>query len=126
MPPTTTKSIQTISPRDTNASTITHSQRGSQAGVLYRFISTLDADVHITLEATDSLDAETFDYPEALPIGGGATDPDADTKLVTDGSSTTQAESTLLTEGWPWLRFTITAQTTPTEGSVELRDVKNF
>jgi hypothetical protein len=122
---TRTKSQDTISPRDTSATTIVIKQRGSTADVLYRFISTLDADIHITLEGTDTIDGESFAEAETLPIGGGSGDPDADTKLVTDGSSTTQVESTLLSEGWPWLRFTITAQTTPTAGSVELRDVTN-
>jgi len=123
---TRTKSQDTISPRDTSAVTITVKQRGSTAGVLYRFISTLDAEVHITLEATDGIDGDSFADAEALPIGGETNDPDADTKLVTAGDSTKQVESTLLTEGWPWLRFTITPQTTPTAGSVELRDVTNI
>lgn len=121
-----TKSQQTISPRDQSDTTIIVRQRGSTAAVLYRFISTLDADVHITLEGTDDVDGDSFAYPETLPIGGESTDPDNDTKLVTAGDSTTQVESTLLTEGWPYLRFTITAQSTPTTGEVELRDVKNF
>lgn len=122
---TQTKSIDELQPRDTSAVTVTVDRRGSTAGVLYRFISDLDADAHITLEATDDIDGESFAEAESLPIGGETNDPDANTKLVTDGSATTQVESTLLTEGWPWLRFTITPQTTPTAGSIEVRDVKN-
>ncbi len=121
-----TKTQETTSPRDQSETKVIVPQRGSTGAVLYRFINTLDADIHITLEGTDDFDGATFDYPETLPIGGETNDPDADTKLVTAGDSTTQVESVLLSEGWPWLRFTITAQTTPTTGDVELRDVKNF
>lgn len=120
------KSHDTIQPRNTDPVTVDVRQRGSTKDMLYRFISTLDADVHITLKATDDIDADSFAESESLPIGGDSTDPDADTKLVTDGSSTKQVESTLLTEGWPWLRFTITPQSAPTAGELEVRDIKNF
>jgi hypothetical protein len=123
---TDTKSIDTIQPRDTSGDTIVVPGRGTMRGTLYRIISTLDADIHVTLEATDGIDGDSFNASETLPIGGESTDPDDDTKLITDGSSTTQAESTLLTEGWHVIRFTITAQTTPTTGSVELRSVTDF
>ena len=121
-----TKSITTREPRDQSGETVPIDQRGSTAGTLYRFISTLDADVHITAEATDDIDGDSFSESESLPIGGESTDPDADTKLVTAGDSTTQGEATLLTENWPWIELTITPQSTPTTGSVEVRSVKNF
>jgi hypothetical protein len=123
---TTSKSHDTIKPRDQSGETIVVRQRGSTSDMLYRFINTLDADVHVTLKATDAIDGQAFDEPEPLPIGGGSADPDDETKHIPAGDSTTQVESTLLTEGWPWLRFTITPQTDPTTGSLELRDTKNF
>lgn len=121
-----TKSQETIQPRDQNGESIVVEQRGSTADILYRFINTLDADVHVTLEATDDIDGDSFVESETLPIGGETNDPDADTKLITAGDTTKQVESTLLTEGWPYLQFTITPQSTPTTGDFELRDIKNF
>ncbi|WP_459191833.1 hypothetical protein [Halosimplex sp. J119] len=123
---TQSKSHDTIEPRDQTGESIVVRQRGSTSAILYRFLSTLDVDVHVTLEATDEIDGKSFAESEALPIGGEPSDPDANTKLIPAGDSTTQIESTLLTEGWPWLRFTITPQSTPTSGDFELRDIKNF
>lgn len=121
-----TKSIATFSPRDTNPVSADHARGNTVRDTLYRFVSTLDADVHITVAATDDVDGRSFAESEALPVGGDSTDPDGDTKLVTNGATTTQVESTLLTEGWPWLRLTVTAQTIPTAGSVEVRVIEDF
>ncbi|WP_324757077.1 hypothetical protein [Haloarcula montana] len=123
---TQTKSQETIQPRDLTGESIVVRQRGSTSAILYRFLSTLDADVHVTLEGTDDIDGESFAETESLPIGGDSGDPDPETKYIAAGDTTTQIDSTLLTEGWPWLRFTVTPQTSPTSGEFELRDIKNF
>lgn len=122
----TTKSLDTIEIRDQTEHTRNNHQDVRSAARLYRFISTLDADIHITLVATDDIDRTNFAAAEALPIGGGTNDPDTDTKLVTDGSVTTQVESTLLTENWPWVQFGITAQSTPTTGEIEIREIEEI
>jgi hypothetical protein len=121
-----TKSIDTVQPRDTNTDTVTLQPRASTAGRLFRLVSTLDAEVHVTLEGTDDLDGSSFALGETISIGGGTSDPDADTKSVAAGDATTQVESVTIDDHWPWLEFSITAQTTPTTGEVEIREVKNF
>lgn len=121
-----TESIDTISPRDTNEHTINNHQGDTTTASLYRIISTLDAEIHVTLEATDDIDGTNFTETESLPIGGETGDPDDNTKSIAAGDVTKQVESTLLTEGWPWLQFGITPQTVPTAGSVEIREVEDI
>lgn len=121
-----TKSIDTIEPRDQTETTIDLEPRSTMRGTLFRIISTLDAEIHVTLEATDGIDGTSFGESESLPIGGETGDPGDDTKQIAAGDSTKQVESVLLEEHWPHLRFGVTAQSNPTAGDVEVREVKNF
>jgi hypothetical protein len=121
-----TEKVDTLDPRDTSTVTADHHQNDTTTATLFRFVSTLDAAVHITLAGTDGVDGTSFAETEALPIGGASGDPDDDTKLVAAGDATTQVESTLLTEGWPWVQFSVTAQSSPSTGSVEIRAVEDF
>jgi hypothetical protein len=121
-----TEHVDTLNPRDTSTVTANHHQTDTTTATLFRFVSTLDAAVHITLAGTDAVDGTSFAETEALPIGGGSGDPGSDTKLVAAGDASTQVESTLLTEGWPWVRVSVTAQSSPSTGSVELRAVEDF
>jgi hypothetical protein len=121
-----TDQIGTLTPRDTSTVTANYHQNDTTRATLFRVVSTLDAAVHIALAGTDDIDGTSFAEPEALPIGGGSGDPDGETELVAAGDATTQVESTLLTENWPWVRVSVTPQSSPSTGSVELRAVEDF
>jgi len=121
-----TKTLNTIQPRDTNTDTVSLQPRATTRETLLRIISTLDAEIHVDLEGTDDQDGSSFALGETISIGGGTGDPDADTKSVAAGDATTQVESVTVDDHWPWLQFSITPQTTPTTGDVEIREVKNF
>jgi len=120
-----TDQIDTLTPRDTSTVTANYHQNDTTTATLFRVVSTLDAAVHITCAGTDDVDGTSFAETEALPIGGASGDPDGDTKRVAAGDTTTQVESTLLTEGWPWVQFSVTAQSSPSAGAVEIRAVED-
>lgn len=106
--------------RDTN--TVVLQLRRVDAGdsgeTLYRFVNKLDAEVHVDLAVTDDND-DAYNYTESVDIGGGTGDPDASTLSVAADS----ADSVYMTEPWPRVEFSVTAQTTPTSGEFAVREI---